>query len=270
MKSLWHPEALRMQSNYLKANYLNYKKVVQASIYNTALVKHKTEVMLKNELIIGFILSCFFYNSNISAQKIKLVENNLTPVQTELSISKIKGDKAVRVTKNPEVVKDDEATYAKVNNINFKDGIIEIKVLSRLLSNAPDHARGFIGLAFRINDDNTKFECIYLRPLNSESDDQLRRNRTVQYFSFPDFKFTDSRAVSPGLYETYADIFEGEWIDMKIKIEGTKAVLFLNGEEKPSLIVNDLKHGAKLSGSIGLFVDIGTEGFFKDLKITYL
>jgi hypothetical protein len=31
--------------------------------------------------------------------------------------------------------------------------------------------------------------------------------------------------------------------------------------------VNDLKHGANNTGSIGLWVDIGTEGFFRDFKI---
>ena len=28
-----------------------------------------------------------------------------------------------------------------------------------------------------------------------------------------------------------------------------------------------MKHGADLSGTIGLWVDVGTEGYFKDLKI---
>jgi hypothetical protein len=33
------------------------------------------------------------------------------------------------------------------------------------------------------------------------------------------------------------------------------------------LIVNDLKHGADLSGAIGLWVEVGTEGYFADLKV---
>jgi len=36
---------------------------------------------------------------------------------------------------------------------------------------------------------------------------------------------------------------------------------------QPSLIVNDLKHGSNSNGALGLFVDIGTEGFFSDLKV---
>jgi hypothetical protein len=42
----------------------------------------------------------------------------------------------------------------------------------------------------------------------------------------------------------------------------------LNDNPQPSLIVSDLKHGADLSGSVGLFVDVGTEGYFTDLKIS--
>ena len=48
---------------------------------------------------------------------------------------------------------------------------------------------------------------------------------------------------------------------------GAQVKLFLDNNTQPSLIVNDLKHGAELSGAIGLWVDVGAEGFFSDLKI---
>ena len=38
---------------------------------------------------------------------------------------------------------------------------------------------------------------------------------------------------------------------------------------QPVLVVEDMIHGGDLTGAIGLFVDIGTEAFFKDLKIIY-
>lgn len=204
---------------------------------------------------------------SIYAQKIKLEENKLTAVQTSVSIQKIKGKKAVRVTKSPEVIKDDEATYAKINDLKFKDGVIEVEVLSKLLPNAPDHARGFIGLAFRINDDNSKFESIYIRPTNGMAEDQLRRNRSIQYYSYPDFKFTDSRKSAPGVYETYADMDLDRWIKLRIEVKGKVAKLFIDNAKQPNLIVNDLKMGADQSGFVGLYVDIGTEGFFRNLKV---
>ncbi|HLF35732.1 MAG TPA: hypothetical protein VI583_15925 [Cyclobacteriaceae bacterium] len=96
----------------------------------------------------------------------------------------------------------------------------------------------------------------------------MRRNHSIQYFSFPDYKFPRLRKESPEKYESYADMGLNEWIKIKIVVYGTQAKLFLNDNKEPSLIVNDLKLGANHSGGIGLFVDIGTEGYFTNLKIT--
>ena len=55
-------------------------------------------------------------------------------------------------------------------------------------------ARGFIGMAFRVRDG--KFEYIYLRPTNGRADDQVRRNHSTQYSSFPDFDFARLRRAT--------------------------------------------------------------------------
>ncbi len=230
------------------------------------IIKFKKDVK-KSLTSLSLLLTLMISTSIISAQNIKLVESNFTAVQTSVSIEKIEGKKAVKVIKSKTVVKDDEATYAKLNNLKFKDGVIEVEVLSRLLPDAPEHARGFIGLAFRINDDNSKFESIYIRPTNGMAQDQLRKNRSIQYFSYPDFKFTDSRKSAPGIYETYADMALNRWIKLKIEVKGAKAKLYIDNAKQPNLIVNDLKMGADQTGFVGLFVDIGTEGFFRNLKI---
>ena len=185
-----------------------------------------------------------------------------------MSIEKLMGSEAVRVVKDSTVTLNDEPTFVKIKGVNFKNGIIEIKVLSRLLKNAPDFARGFIGVAFRINDSITKFECIYLRPLNARVDDQVRRNHSIQYYSYPDYKFDRFRKESPEKYEAYTDMEMNKWITMRIEVKDAQAKLFINNNQQPSLIVNDLKHGANTSGAIAFWVETGTEGFFKDLKIT--
>jgi hypothetical protein len=59
-----------------------------------------------------------------------------------------------------------------------------------------------------------------------------------------------------------------EWIKMRIVVSGSRAKLYLNENKEPSLVVNDLKLGSEASGAIGLFVDIGTEGYFSGLKIS--
>lgn len=205
--------------------------------------------------------------SPVFPQVSKLDLTKLEAVSVSMSMAKIMGKNTIRVIKDAAVTEPDEPTFAKLKGVNFKNGTIEAKVLSRLLKDAPELARGFIGIAFRINESNTKFECIYLRPANGRAADQLRRNRTIQYFSFPDFKFDRLRKESPAVYESYVDIGLNEWIDLKIEVKGAQAKLFVNKSKQPSLIVNDLKHGADSLGAIGLWVDVGTEGYFADLKI---
>jgi hypothetical protein len=216
---------------------------------------------------IFFLLSLFISKFEIYGQPIALTHNNLSPVQVMMKPVELAGRKAIRVTKDPAVTKDDEATFVRINDLSFRDGTIEVNVLSRLLPDAPDHARGFIGVAFRISEKNERFECIYIRPTNGRAEQQLRRNRSVQYFSFPDFKFDRLRRENAGEYESYADMGLNEWTKLRIEVKGTRAKLFINNQSHPSLIVNDLKLGENTSGAIGLFVDIGTEGFFTDLTI---
>ncbi len=192
---------------------------------------------------------------------------DLEPVNTFVKIEQFEGKEVVRVTKDPKVQAVDEPTFAKLIGSTFKNGIIEVTVLSKLLENAPEIARGFIGIAFRINESNSKFEGIYIRPTNGRAEDQLRRNRSTQYFSYPDFKFDRLREEVPGKYESYADMGLNEWIKIKIEVKGEKAKLYLNESTQPVLVVNDLKHGADSSGGIGLWVDIGTHGYFTDLRI---
>jgi hypothetical protein len=193
--------------------------------------------------------------------------SSLFPNKVYLSLEKVKGKAALRIEKDSTVKDVDEPTFVKIKSQPFFNGIIEAEVLSRLLPTAPVTARGFIGLAFRINNDNTKFECIYIRPTNGRADDQVRRNHSIQYFCYPDFKFDRLRRESPEKYEAYADMGLNEWIKVKIIVNNTSAKLFINNCDEPSLIVNDLRHGNS-NGAIGMFVDVGTEGFFRNIKIT--
>lgn len=203
----------------------------------------------------------------LTGQNISLNAESLTASKVYLSFVKLHGKSVVKVIKDSTVREADEPTFVRINNSVFRNGAIEVKVLSRLLPNASPSDRGFIGVAFRIDDANSKFECIYIRPTNGRADEQVRRNHSIQYFSFPDYKFSRLRKENPEMYESYADMGLNEWIRIKIVVEGKRAKLFLNDKKQPSLVVNDLKHGADSAGAIGLFVDVGTEGYFKDVKV---
>lgn len=151
--------------------------------------------------------------------------------------------------------------------MDFTDGTFEVDVASELVAGAPAYARGFIGLTFRI-DDKSRFESIYLRPTNSTANDQVRRNHSVQYVAYPDFKFDRLRKESPETYEAYADLELGRWTHMKIVVAGDKARLYLNGKPQPALIVNDLKLGKTQRGGVGVWLESGTVAYFRDLVIT--
>ena len=144
--------------------------------------------------------------------------------------------------------------------------MIEVDVASVLAPDAPAYARGFIGLAFRIDDDN-RFESIYLRPINSRVDDQIRRNRTIQYVAYPDFTFPRLRHEEPGKYETYVDVEMEEWIGMRLVVKGSRAELFINAASHPVLIVTDLKLGALQRGGVGCWIEAGTIGYFSGLRV---
>lgn len=201
------------------------------------------------------------------SQKIILDESNLLPNKVYMQIVDLKGEKIVRVIKDSTVKDADEPTFVKINNTKFKNGSIEVEILSRLLPTAAPTDRGFIGLAFRIDDMNSKFESIYIRPANGRAEDQVRRNHSIQYFSYPNFKYDRLRKEDPEKYESYADMDMNVWITIKIEVNGSQAKLFLNKNKSPSLIVNDLKHGPDAEGAVGLFVDVGTDGYFRNLKI---
>lgn len=161
----------------------------------------------------------------------------------------------------------DEPTYAKLTNLDFDNGIIEVKMLAQIQDPSPfQRAQGFIGLAFRIDENDKAFESIYLRPRVGRSDNQSARNRTVQYFAYPDHKFDKLRKEHPGKYETTAPVDINEWITMRIEVKGEKATMYIN-DAKYSTFVVDKMLGKTTHGGIGLWVDIGTIGYFKDLKI---
>ncbi len=205
-----------------------------------------------------------------TAQYLPLTPATLMPHQVTYALTKMGNTDVVRVVKDPSVTAVDEPTFVKIKGADCQDCVIKVKVLSKLLPNAPDFARGFIGVAFRINADNSAYESIYIRPTNGRAKQQIRRNHAVQYYSYPNYKFDRLRKESPEQYESYADMALDEWIPLKIVVKGAQAALYIYQQPEPVLVVEDLKLGAQRSGSVGLWVEVGTEGYFKDLKIQEL
>jgi len=150
---------------------------------------------------------------------------------------------------------------------SFHNGTIEVDLAGKPRAGAPSDARGFVGVAFRVAADPSKYECVYIRPTNGRADDQVRRNHSTQYISMPEYEWSRLRREAPGQYESYADLVPGEWTKIKIEVSGVTARLYVNDAPQPVLIVNDLKHGDS-EGAVALWIGLGTEAYFANLRIS--
>ncbi len=173
------------------------------------------------------------------------------------------GRSAVRIDALPSAANGE--SYAIVKGSRFHNGTIDVELAGKPASSAGPGARGFIGIAFRVQ--GNRYEYIYLRPTNGRADDQVRRNHTTQYGARPDFDYDRLRKESPEKYESYVDLEPGVWTKYRIVIDGTKARLFVHGAAQPCLVVNDMKLRDS-EGAVALWVGPGTEGYFANLKVT--
>jgi hypothetical protein len=177
------------------------------------------------------------------------------------------GRTAMRVSDAGPQGLDDAGRLAVVTGSSFQDGTIEVNLTGDTAPDAAANLRGFVGIAFRISTDRSHFECFYLRPKNGRAEDQLQRNHSVQYISIPGFGWQKLRSDTPGKYESYVDLIPGQWTQMKIQVAGSRAQLYVNGAQQPTLIVNDLKQSS-VNGAIALWIGPGSIAHFADLKVT--
>jgi hypothetical protein len=206
--------------------------------------------------------------SSPQTQKISLDSaKDLKLVNVKAESTTYKGRKALRVVDAAPEGTGDEGRLAVVPEIEFQDGVIEVELTGEPGPNAGEGARGFVGVAFRIAPNQTRFECIYLRPTNGRAEDQVRRNHSVQYISIPGFPWQLLRKDFPEKYESYVDLVSGEWTKVKIEVRGDKARLYVHDQQQPTLLVDDLKQGVT-KGAIALWVGTGTVAHFANLRIT--
>jgi hypothetical protein len=106
-----------------------------------------------------------------SLDGVKLIKVKAAPVTYQ-------GRKALQVTPASEAAAPGdrgEDRLAIVTPADFGDGVIEAEITGKPGAGAMEAARGFVGVAFRVAADASRFECFYLRPTNGRADDQVRR-----------------------------------------------------------------------------------------------
>jgi hypothetical protein len=234
---------------------------------------------MKTTILILLLFFGTFEANSQSFQKLKLGKQTFELHNVTGSIINFKGKKVLKIERDLTAIPFDanrlestvdEPHYAKLVDLeDFENGTIEIKMYSQIQNPSPyAPAAGFIGLYYRIAEEDKAFESIYLRPKVGRINNQMARNHAVQYFSYPHAKFQTLRDKYPaGSYEGSAPVALNEWITMRIEVNGETAEMFINNMKYSSFIVNKML-GTTKKGGIGLYVDIATIGYFKDLKVT--
>jgi hypothetical protein len=156
---------------------------------------------------------------------------------------------------------------ASIEGLVFSSGVIEAEVAGAPAPGAFEGARGFVGIAFRLQQDNKTYDAFYLRPTNGRAEDQERRNHAAQYISHPQWPWFRLRKETPSRYEAYVDLVPGAWTKIKIEVRGDRARLYVHGNEQPTLIVNDVKSGATANGAVALWTGPGTVAHFRNLSV---
>ncbi len=151
---------------------------------------------------------------------------------------------------------------AWLKGIEFSDGTIEFDVRGK---DVKQHS--FVGVAFHGANDPT-FDAIYLRPFRFRETADSLRSRSIQYISLPEYTWRVLRAKSPGVYEGPIDPppDPNAWVHMRVVVQGETISTFINGAEKPSLVVRKV---TKLrTGRVGFYVADTSGGDFANITIT--
>ncbi|MEO8063461.1 MAG: hypothetical protein ABI821_12020 [Pseudomonadota bacterium] len=230
--------------------------------------------------IVGFLLGLSCLANAAPADKpasFPLVSAaGLTPVDVDVVPAKLRGKSGVRVTLKADVrerllamspADRQVEPLVMIDGTDFSDGTIEVEIAGDVQSGQFEGARGFVGIAFRVQPDKRTYDAFYLRPTNGRADDQVRRNHSVQYISHPQWSWDRLRQEFPAKYESYVDLVPGEWTRIRIEVHGEQARLYVRGAEQPVLVVNDLKSGASGRGAIALWLDVSTIAHFRNLTV---
>jgi len=147
-----------------------------------------------------------------------------------------------------------------LKEFNFENGIIELDIKGKDV-----RGQSFVGLAFHGQDTET-YDAIYFRPFNFQSPE--RKGHSVQYISHPTHTWSSLRQEFPEKYENPVIPVPNpnEWFHAKIVVKYPLVKVFVNNSKEASLIIHQLSSRKK--GWIGFWVGNGSDGYFKNLKIT--
>src|SRR3954469_4629407 len=128
---------------------------------------------------------------------------------------------------------------AAIKDFELRDCIIDVDV-------ATPAKRGFFGIQFRIGEDGTSGEWVYLRQHRSGYPD------AIQYTPVLNTGLNWQIYNGPG-FTGAVEIPKNEWFHMRLEVMGAQAKLYVKDMEKPALVMDDLKSGIQ-RGHVALAV----------------
>ncbi|UCH14966.1 MAG: DUF1080 domain-containing protein [Bacteroidales bacterium] len=142
----------------------------------------------------------------------------------------------------------------------FTNGKIELDIKGK-----DERGRSFVGLAFHGLNDST-YDAVYFRPFNFKNPE--RKGHSVQYISHPEYPWYILREKHPEKYENPVLPVPDPtgWFHATIIVNYPNVKVFVDNSDEPSLVVKKLN--SRKEGWIGFWVGHGSEGYFRNLKIT--
>lgn len=150
---------------------------------------------------------------------------------------------------------------AWVGGVSFSEGTIELEIKGK-----DQRGQSFVGIAFHGQDNNT-FDGVYLRPFNFQGAPE-QRSHSIQYIAMPEHDWSSLRTNHPGKYEAAITPAPDPdaWVRLRLEIKGQNVSAFVNDASTPTLTVELLNDRRK--GKIGLWVGNGSDGWFRNLKVS--
>ena len=147
---------------------------------------------------------------------------------------------------------------AWLKDVVFEDGTIEFELKSVKRN---DRGHNYLGVIFRVADD-LRYDLVYLRFRN----DEAAAGREIQYIPVKDGK-DEWQKYRRQFNAARNDLRDGEWIKMRLVVEGTTLKVFFGDEQKPSLVEDHILSPSK-GGSVGFWAyPTSGSGEFRNLKI---
>lgn len=150
---------------------------------------------------------------------------------------------------------------AIIKDLIFDKGIIDLEIKGE---NKP--GKSFVGIAFNIQNDSV-YEAVYFRPFNFQSEEQIRREHSVQYIHHPKYSWRYLRTNHTGQFEAEfpRQPSPDEWFAVRVKIDDKKVYIYDKETNTELLSIERLTE--QVSDRIALWTGFDSKGEFRNLKI---